>query len=219
MTDTIPEGRPDTSDMIAVHNVFRAELGAAAGRVTASDPGDADRIALLATHYENVLAFLQVHHEGEDALLWPKLVERAPGHAARVSEIAAQHHDVDHALASSRAALSAWKAAPEHAAASAVGDALASLHTGLSAHLAQEEAEIVPLAAEYLTIPEWGEFPAHGMQHFTGDKIWLLLGLLREQMTEEQKATMLAMMPPPVVDFWVNAGEPQYVVFIAQVRA
>ena len=34
--------------------------------------------------------------------------------------------------------------------------------------------------------------PGHGMAAFDGDKIWLILGLIRERMNDEQRAAMLA---------------------------
>ena len=45
------------------------------------------------------------------------------------------------------------------------------------------------------------------MANFHGDKIWLILGLIRERMTEEQTAAMLAHMPPPALDMWTGFGE------------
>ncbi|MGZ4493024.1 MAG: hypothetical protein ACXVXA_19380, partial [Nocardioidaceae bacterium] len=63
-----------------------------------------------------------------------------------------------------------------------------------------------------------GEMPAHGMKHFAGDKVWLLIGLLQDAFTPEQRAHMIAHMPPPVLDFWTNVGRLQYASFIAELR-
>ena len=45
------------------------------------------------------------------------------------------------------------------------------------------------------------------MANFHGDKIWLILGLIRERMTDEQRAAMLEHMPPPAVEMWTGFGE------------
>jgi len=45
---------------------------------------------------------------------------------------------------------------------------LGSLDRPLSAHLDQEEATIVPLAIEHVTVEEWAMIPAHGLAHFKG---------------------------------------------------
>ena len=50
--------RPDTTDMFAVHGVFRDTLGAAPTLVGGIAPGDAERVALIANYYENILSFL-----------------------------------------------------------------------------------------------------------------------------------------------------------------
>jgi hypothetical protein len=57
--------RPDVTDMYAVHGVFRDTLGAAPRLVGGIAPGDAARVALIANYYENVLSFLEAHHDGE----------------------------------------------------------------------------------------------------------------------------------------------------------
>jgi hypothetical protein len=67
-------------------------------------------------------------------------------------------------------------------------------------------------------MPEWGELPSHGMQHFAGDKMWLIIGLLQEQFSPEQVAMMESHMPPPVLDFWTSQGRPQFQAYIAEVR-
>ena len=81
-----------------------------------------------------------------------------------------------------------------------------------------EEAEIVPLAGDHVTVEEWGMLPAHGFANFTGDKVWLILGLIRENFTDEQRAIMLAQMPPPAVEMWQSMGEASFDQMMAEVR-
>ena len=47
--------------------------------VGAIAPGDAERVALIANYYENVLSFLEAHHDGEEHLVFPLLRERCAG--------------------------------------------------------------------------------------------------------------------------------------------
>ena len=47
-----------------------------AGRGIAS--GDAERVALIANYYENILSFLEAHHDGEEHLVFPLLREPTP---------------------------------------------------------------------------------------------------------------------------------------------
>ena len=207
---------PDTDDMVSVHNVFRDVLSAAPSLVDAPAASDAGRAAMLKNFYENILAFLAVHHQGEDELMFPLLRDRAPEQQEMVQRINAQHHDVDELVAESNAALAAW-APGDTVAAHSVADALARLGDGLSEHLGEEETYILPLAAAHMTLPEWGALPAHGMMHFNGDKVWLILGLIRQRMTQKQRDEMLAHMPPPAVEMWTGFGEAAYLELMSQV--
>ncbi len=63
------------------------------------------------------------------------------------------------------------------------------------------------LCAENLSLEEWGALPGHGMAAFQGDKIWLILGLIRQRMNDAQRAAMLEHMPPPAVEMWTGFGE------------
>ena len=65
---------------------------------------------------------------------------------------------------------------------------------------------------------EWGALPGHGMANFHGDKIWLILGLIRERMTDEQRAAMLAHMPPPALEMWTGFGEQAFKEYAAEGR-
>jgi iron-sulfur cluster repair protein YtfE (RIC family) len=205
--------------MIQFHRVFREALGSAAPLVGSVAAGDIARADLVGSYYANVLALLKSHHEGEDELVWPKLVERAPDQADTVMRIAAQHEGVLAALQTAQARLTEWRVDPQIENGAQLAAALATLGAELALHLDEEERVILPIAARHITAPEWGELPAHGMQHFEGDKIWLVMGLIREQMRPDQIAVMEAHMPPPVLDFWLSSGRAQYEAFVADLRA
>ena len=198
--------RPDTRDMYAVHGVFRDTLGAAPTLVGGIAPGDAERVALIANYYENVLSFLESHHDGEEHLVFPLLRERDAGAAELMDEMTEQHHEAVALLLEARDALAAWPGG-DAAAQKAAQERLDALGSHLGEHLDEEEAKVLPLAAEYLSMEEWGALPGHGMANFHGDKIWLILGLIRERMTDAQRATMVARMPPPALEMWTGFGE------------
>lgn len=218
MNDAITIPLADTSDMVQFHRVFREALAAAAplvGSASADDPG---RVDLVHGYYFNVLALLHGHHEGEDLLVWPKLIERAPDEAEMVRAVAGQHDAVLAVLEAAEARLVEWREDPSIDRGAALASALAVLGAELNAHLNDEERLILPLAAQYITAPEWGQLPEHGLKTFTGDKMWLVLGLIREQMRPAQIEQMDAHMPPPVVEFWYASGEAQFQDFVAALR-
>lgn len=215
MTSTT-EPRPDTTEMVVVHDVLRDTLSAAPALIGAAGSDDADRVELLKNLYANVLAFLTVHHEGEDELIYPLLLDRAPEQRELIARVNAQHHEVEELIARTGAAVNGWVAgdagSQERAAA-----ALHELGERLSVHLEDEEREMLPLCAEHVSVAEWGALPGHAMQHFGGDKVWLVLGLIRERMTQGQRDLMLAKMPPPAVEMWTGFGEQAFGRLMAQI--
>jgi len=174
---------------------------------------------VVGSYFANVLALLHAHHESEDELVWPKLVERAPDDAATIRRIAGQHEGVLAALQTAEARLAEWRADPQIEAGAHLAASLATLGAELSLHLDEEERVILPIAARHMTPPEWGELPGHGMAHFDGDKLWLVLGLIQEQMRPDQIAVMESHMPPPVREFWTGQGRPMFEGYITDVRA
>lgn len=208
----------DTSDMIGLHRVFRNALDNAPQYVGTAQDGDAERAEVVGSYYAHVLELLHHHHEGEDALLTPRLLERAPEHAELISRIASQHDSVLGALDAADSAIADWRANPSAEARDALVDSLATLNATLVPHLDEEEREILPIAAQHINVAEWGEMPAEGMKAFRGDKMWLLLALVQEQMTPAQIANMEAHMPPPVAEMWNGPGRGLAADYIAQVR-
>jgi Hemerythrin HHE cation binding domain len=198
--------RPDTRDMYAVHGVFRDTLGAGPTLVGGIAPGDAERVALIANYYENVLSFLEAHHDGEEKLVFPLLRERCDGAGALMDKMAEEHHEALELLEQTKVALAAWPGG-DAAAQQVVQERIDELCSHLNEHLVEEELKVLPLAGDYLSMEEWGALPGHGMAAFDGDKIWLILGLIRERMTDEQRAAMMAHMPPPALEMWTGFGE------------
>ncbi len=197
--------RPDTSDMIAVHKALRGALGAGPPRVRDVDPGDEARRALIADYYDNVLWFLEVHHNGEEQLVFPLLRERSPAATAIVDSMESQHHEVVQLLADAGTSRTAW-AGGDTGARDTLAEQLQALHDATVAHLDQEEAQLLPLCGDYLTMDEWGALPGHALSQYRGDKVWLVLGLIMEQRTPDEQAQMLSSMPPPVAQMWNEMG-------------
>src|SRR3954453_10877118 len=112
MADVVALPRPDTDEMVRVHRVFREAFALAPQLVGAVAADDVDQVGRVATYYEGILLFLHVHHEGEDALLWPKLLERCSGDAAVITLASDQHKGVLGDLAKAEAGLAGWREQP-----------------------------------------------------------------------------------------------------------
>ncbi len=192
--------------MFAVHGVFRDSLGAAPTLVGGIAPGDAERVALIANYYENILSFLEAHHDGEEKLVFPLLRERCAGDDALIDHMAEQHQEALALLEEAKSSLAAWPggdAAAQKAAQERLDDAVQPPGRAPQRGGAEGAAPggRAPLHGGV------GALPGHGMANFHGDKIWLILGLIRERMTDEQRAAMMAHMPPPALEMWTGFGE------------
>jgi hemerythrin-like domain-containing protein len=210
------EGPIDVSDMLAVHQALRDTLAAGDDRVSGVDPGDSDRVALIADYYDNVLWFLQVHHEGEEALIFPTLRDRCPDSASLIDTLVDQHHDVVALADAAKGSLEAWRTGDAGAQARLAGQ-LQDLHDALVPHLDTEESDILPLCADNMSAEEWGALPGHALSQYSGDKVWLILGLILERRTPEGRDAMLAAMPPPVAQMWTGMGSQAFEDLAAQV--
>jgi hypothetical protein len=208
MVDQAGAPLPDVNDMYAVHGVFRDTLGAAPQLVGGIAPGDAARVGEIANYYDNILYFLESHHEGEEQIVFPRLRERCPDEEALLDTLESEHEEALALLAGARTSLAAWPGAGDDGAAqAALVDSLGALRTQLVAHLDEEEMRALPLCAEHMLADEWGQLAGHALAGYQGDKVWLILGLIRQRMTDEQRARMLEHMPPPAREMWTGFGE------------
>ncbi|MGA7172564.1 MAG: hemerythrin domain-containing protein [Candidatus Dormiibacterota bacterium] len=146
--------RPDTSDMLMIHGVFRGELRAAPVRIEGVVPGAQDRAQLIGEHYAFVLAALHIHHETEDELLWPKLNERVVFKRDLVARMGAQHLEIARELKLSNEALERWSKTGTAQDATPLLESLRRLTELLEQHPGEEEQQILPIAAENLTVAE-----------------------------------------------------------------
>jgi hypothetical protein len=147
-----------------------------------------------------------VHHHGEELLMFPVLRDRGPGQEGAIDRVSAQHHDVDGGVAEATELLAAWPQDKGTEIQQRLGRSLQELGTTLATHLEEEEREMLPLCADHLSMEEWGALPAHAMANFTGNKHWLILGLVFEQMTAQQRQDILEHMPPPPREMWTSMG-------------
>ena len=209
----------DATAMTRFHRIFREALDAAPRFVGESPNEDADRVDLVGSYYGNVLKLLHAHHEAEDLTIFPMMLERLPEHADVISRVNAEHEVVLGALDGADGALAAWRAEPSTGTQDVLVAALSTLRTTLLQHLDHEEADVVPLIGQCITVADWGAMSATAFQLFAGDKPWLVIGLIQEQMLDAENVTMEENMPPPARDFWVTSGRPMFQDFVGTLRA
>jgi iron-sulfur cluster repair protein YtfE (RIC family) len=218
-TDSTPQQLTDIRDMYVVHKVFRREFALLPRLVRAVDPGDTRRAAVVAAHARLVLGGLDLHHTGEDALLWPKLLERDAPHTDLIHRMESQHHRVETLIADLTAALPRWEAEARPAVREEVAATFDDLRDALLEHLADEEEHILPIAARCVTQEEWNQLGEHGMDKVEKSQLPLLFGAMLEEATPEEKTLMLTLVPPPVRILVRTVFAWQYRRYVKKVRA
>ncbi|MEU8328975.1 hemerythrin domain-containing protein [Micromonospora sp. NPDC048839] len=190
------EARADVRDMYMAHTVFRREFGLLPQLVRDVRPGDVGRAEVVGAHAEMLCHTLHLHHEGEDLLLWPRLLERGGAEAAAiVPTMEAQHHAIEDAHAAVVALLPGWRRTGhggDHLA-----DAFEHLRTALIEHMAMEESAILPLAERHVTAAEWMELGEHGMARTPKKRLPLAFGLAMYEGDPEVIKAVLAHAPLP----------------------
>ena len=153
----------DVRDMAIVHRTFREAYDESAQLVQAAPAPSPARVTFLADHIDFAIAALHHHHEGEDELLYPRLIERVPEQASMTEQVEHEHVLIKTALEEASAACAAWRARPSAGTGEALAAALDHLNTVVQPHLDDEEQKIVPLAAVTFTQQEWDEMGKQGV--------------------------------------------------------
>jgi hypothetical protein len=188
----------EVRDMRIIHETFRRAYEEAARLIRDNPTPSPPRVTFMADHVDFGLTMLHHHHEGEDEILYPLLVERAPDHAARTEQIDQEHQAVKGAIDAARAACAKWRAAPTSESAEALATSLDQVNAALLPHLDNEEREIVPLAAVTVTQEEWNAMAKHGIASIPNNKKLIAFGMILEPLNPTDRAYMLSNVPPPV---------------------
>ncbi|SEG93491.1 Hemerythrin-like domain-containing protein [Nonomuraea solani] len=204
--------------MVVVHRVFRRELKLAPELIRRVAPGDTARAATLASWIKEILDGLHHHHEGEDKLLWPLLLDRVTFEADLVNTMEAQHESVAGHIEALSELLPAWRDGAAAKAGEQVADTLDRLYEDLVIHLDQEEEKILPLVSQHLTKEEWDRLGEYGRSHLSKDRLLIQLGALLEDATDWERQAFLGLLPLPARVMWTLLGKRQYRKEVARVR-
>jgi hypothetical protein len=188
----------DVRDMAIIHRTFRSAYDESARLVRAAPTPSPGRVAFLADHIDFGLAMLHVHHEGEDELLYPKLIERAPEQAAVTEEVEHEHLLIQTALDAASAACTAWRQRPSAETGEALAASLDQLNSITQPHLDDEEQKVVPLAAVTLTQQEWEAVGKHAVAQIPRNMRGVAFGMILEPLDQADRAHMMRVLPAPV---------------------
>jgi Hemerythrin HHE cation binding domain len=185
-------GDADLTIMIAAHDAFRRDLTRLARTASAANLSDPARRQSIAAGWDLFKRQLHIHHTTEDHIIWPTLRPRLAHSAAALAVLdamQAEHELIDPLLAA---------VDTEFACGDRLPDAIDTLTSALTGHLAHEERDGLPLIGVALTAAEWRGAGrkiavqngiAAGAEMFA----WILDGTDREH-----AAATLGQLPPPL---------------------
>jgi hemerythrin-like domain-containing protein len=185
----------DTHEMVVVHRVFRREFDLLPRMVRAVPAGDRERVAIVAAHAGELLVALQHHHEGEDALVWPKLHARAEVPQALIYLMESQHAAVAEFMQAAGPLIHQWSATGSERARDELALVLDNLSAVLNEHLDDEERSVLPIVARTLTPAEWQTVGDRGMAGIPKPRLLIFLGALLEDATDEERTAFLKKVP------------------------
>jgi hemerythrin-like domain-containing protein len=188
----------EVRDMAIVHRLFRQAYDEAARLVRAGPAPSPERVTFLADHIDLALGGLHSHHQDEDDLLYPKLIERVPEQAPVTEQVEHEHQVIATALDAASAACATWRQHPSAETGEALAAALDHLNEVVQPHLDDEEQKIVPLAAVTLTQQEWDAMGKRGMSSVPRNKRAIVAGMMLEPLDADERAYMMKHVPAPM---------------------
>lgn len=155
-----PEGSIDLSGMFLMHFAFRRDLAAFTAAVAATPIYDRRTWAALHARFRKFASVLHHHHAGEDAGLWPMLLERTKrvGDDEAITTLhamEAEHAVVDPLLSACMKKFARLAYRGEQGVRAKLVATLGTLDAALQKHLAHEETDALALVQRYLTPADW----------------------------------------------------------------
>jgi hypothetical protein len=90
-----------------------------------------------------------------------------------------------------------WRVSPSDSATTELAAALVRLSEVLAEHLNDEEAKVLPLVREHVTVAEWEELGRESFAKFPRSARPIMMGLLMEDATPGDRALFLRKAPLP----------------------
>jgi iron-sulfur cluster repair protein YtfE (RIC family) len=142
--------------MYVMHHGFRRDLAAFAAAAAATPAGARTTWRALASRWELFAEVLHHHHAGEDAGLWPALMERADESGRQVlAAMEAEHAEIDPILSACAAGFERLAHHTDEDARAALAVRLCAARESLGRHLQHEETEAIAILQQVLSQQEW----------------------------------------------------------------
>jgi len=193
VTATAP---PDLTTYRAVHRALRQGAWTFAGAAPAIADADAHRRKAFARWWKGYAGEVLAHHQGEDDVFFPALVDRVPLAAELKARTDADHHRLDELMAAVGDEVAAVKAGWRAPRLVGLSHELATL---MQAHLDMEDVEILPLFERHFTGEEYTALDDKVVKAVgVGPQAAFTVPFVVAAMGPEEARTTLATAPVPL---------------------
>jgi iron-sulfur cluster repair protein YtfE (RIC family) len=192
--DTRGAGTPDLTAYYAVHDAMRTSNQWLVAGIARTELGDRRRTAAIRRWFAGYAGELRNHHHNEDHIMFPALVARVPAFADFDDGLANDHLRLDAVIDGLDVALRLWDEQP--ASETARGRALDianDLHDLLAEHLDIEDADVLPLFEQHLSVEEYARLDEQVMEHLDMRQALFTVPWL---LTSVDRATAAALLGP-----------------------
>jgi hypothetical protein len=166
-----------------------------------------------------MVTFLHTHHEGEDLMVWPRLLERVPAEIDPLIEtMEAQHAGLAKALDDLKAKAADWRATSAAGERDVLAGAATDLLPRIAEHLDLEERKVLSLIDRYLTEKEWKEVGGAGLKKMSFGQLTVAFGMILNQATPQQVTIMRNVIPRGPWTLFSLIGPRAYVRYAARLR-
>jgi hypothetical protein len=159
--------------------------------------GDAARARQVQAAWQNLVRELTHHHEAEDEILWPFLLERGVD-ADLLHEMESEHVAMKEALGSASAAIDGVVATPTTATARSAADVVARSSEVINRHLDHEERDVEAPMGDLESDPEFKALSKKLRPASIVDAA-NALAWMQDGAGERERSALRATIPGPVV--------------------
>jgi hemerythrin-like domain-containing protein len=153
-----PGGPVDMTMMYLMHHAFRRDLRRFVAAVAATPVDDRASWQAMADRWGRFFVILHHHHTGEDAGIWPFLLERADAEErGHLEAMEAEHARIDPLLTRVAEGFESLRSLPSHpeSTRAALHACVEETEAALAQHLAHEETFAMAILQRHMTPADW----------------------------------------------------------------
>jgi hemerythrin-like domain-containing protein len=198
--------------MMVFHAAASREFHLAPAAVRRVKPGDRKHAQDVDTYLNSMCYSLHEHHHGEDAILWPILRPRLSAAERRLLDAnERQHADINDGIEKVNDARRQWLDRLDQEHGSVLANKLKTLSGLVDRHLEDEERDILPMAAAYLTQAEWRTITEGGKNALSVNALLFVVGMTCYGVSREHAALVVAPLSAPLRRVVLSISHRMYV--------